>query len=270
MKIKFTTGEMAKFHEISKQTLIYYDKIGLFKPAEIDVKTGYRHYNINQNEKLSVILLLKNIGMSLNEIKDYLKITSTEKRISLLQNQEEMVIEKISLLDKSRVKLNSIITSLKSRVNIVPFESGIKYIDKRFIISEKVAPPFDLYQGELALDKLFKKTKSRDDTDIHEIIFFTEFSDSGEDIFKRVAQEVKNDSEEHLNEGYYAYIYHKGNFEAIKDSRSKLIDEIKKSEFKIAGNAIEKLLLDGLAVADQDQYILEIQIPVTKKQAPMI
>lgn len=41
-------GEMAKMHDISKQTLIYYDTIGLFKPSEKDNETGYRYYRIEQ------------------------------------------------------------------------------------------------------------------------------------------------------------------------------------------------------------------------------
>lgn len=33
---KITISEMAKLHGISRQTLIYYDKIGLFKPESVD------------------------------------------------------------------------------------------------------------------------------------------------------------------------------------------------------------------------------------------
>ena len=33
MKDFFSIGELAGYQKISKQTLIFYDKIGLFKPA---------------------------------------------------------------------------------------------------------------------------------------------------------------------------------------------------------------------------------------------
>ena len=33
MKNMFSIGELAKYQNISKQTLIFYDKIGLFRPA---------------------------------------------------------------------------------------------------------------------------------------------------------------------------------------------------------------------------------------------
>lgn len=36
MKDMFSIGELARYQNISKQTLIFYDKIGLFRPAYVD------------------------------------------------------------------------------------------------------------------------------------------------------------------------------------------------------------------------------------------
>lgn len=36
-------SEMAKLHGITRQTLIHYDSIDLFKPAKVDTN-GYRYY----------------------------------------------------------------------------------------------------------------------------------------------------------------------------------------------------------------------------------
>lgn len=43
METYISVGKMAEMHNISRQTLIYYDKIGLFKPYKVD-KNGYRYY----------------------------------------------------------------------------------------------------------------------------------------------------------------------------------------------------------------------------------
>ena len=56
MKVKFMAGEMARLHNISKQSLLHYDKIGLFKPNKVHSKTGYRYYTLDQFEDLDVIL----------------------------------------------------------------------------------------------------------------------------------------------------------------------------------------------------------------------
>ena len=48
----FSIGELSKLQNISRQTLIFYDKIDLFTPAYIDPENGYRYYNANQLDYL--------------------------------------------------------------------------------------------------------------------------------------------------------------------------------------------------------------------------
>ena len=78
MEIKFMAGEMAKLHGISKQTLLYYDSIGLLKPKEKDKFNKYRYYTLDQFDELDVIICLKTLGLQLKEIKNYLKKTKAE------------------------------------------------------------------------------------------------------------------------------------------------------------------------------------------------
>lgn len=44
----FTIGQFAKMHEINKKTLMWYDEIGLLKPAVVK-ENGYRYYNYQQS-----------------------------------------------------------------------------------------------------------------------------------------------------------------------------------------------------------------------------
>lgn len=43
MSTYISISEMAKLHGITRQTLIHYDSIDLFKPAKVDTN-GYRYY----------------------------------------------------------------------------------------------------------------------------------------------------------------------------------------------------------------------------------
>ena len=44
-KKQFTIGQFAALHQINKKTLMWYDEIGLFRPA-IKKENGYRYYRI--------------------------------------------------------------------------------------------------------------------------------------------------------------------------------------------------------------------------------
>lgn len=266
MKIRFMAGEMAGLHNISKQTLIYYDRIGLFQPEETDKETGYRYYALEQCEDLDVIICLKNLGMPLKEIKDYLQHTTTAERICLLENRESMMRDKIEEIKRVRNRLQNIISSLKNRVNICPFEMGIKRYRKRFIVSDHVAPPFDEYQLEVAIKKLFQNIRERDDTGIHELLVYVETSSLSNALFKMVALQVESDTGQTIAAGDYAYIYHKGTIQALNDSRQKLVDYVEASCYRASTTTtIEKILLDALAVSNHDDYLVEVQIPVVKR-----
>ena len=48
----FTIGQFAALHGINKKTLMWYDEIGLFKPAFIHEENGYRLYSYYQSTEL--------------------------------------------------------------------------------------------------------------------------------------------------------------------------------------------------------------------------
>lgn len=55
----FTIGQFAALHGINKKTLMWYDEIGLFRPAAINPENGYRYYDYHQSPVLETILLLR-------------------------------------------------------------------------------------------------------------------------------------------------------------------------------------------------------------------
>lgn len=64
----YAISEMASLFNVSRQTLIYYDKIGLFKPAVVNEK-GYRFYSPTQIPgSCALICMLRDLGLELDEM----------------------------------------------------------------------------------------------------------------------------------------------------------------------------------------------------------
>ena len=101
-------GQFAKLCHIHKKTLFYYDEIGLFKPQKVD-ENGYRYYSIYQFDKFALISSLKNIGMSLKEIKQYLECDDIQELNTMLFIQQAQIKHKIELLENTREYLNQVI-----------------------------------------------------------------------------------------------------------------------------------------------------------------
>jgi len=63
-----TVSEVSKISGVSIRALHYYDSVGLLKPAEV-TESGYRLYGEKELYRLQTILLYKEIGLSLADIK---------------------------------------------------------------------------------------------------------------------------------------------------------------------------------------------------------
>lgn len=110
----YKIGEFSKLANIPIKTLRYYDEINLFKPKEIDLFSGYRYYSEEQLKDLRIILSLKEVGFSLEEIKknknNYNDELMCHKKTELIAKEKaiEKQIKKIDYL-RSRIKDNKII-----------------------------------------------------------------------------------------------------------------------------------------------------------------
>ena len=61
-------GEMAKLNQVSLKTLRLWQARGLLEPAYVDPWSGYRYYSIEQCATVDVIVQLRDMGFTLDEI----------------------------------------------------------------------------------------------------------------------------------------------------------------------------------------------------------
>jgi MerR family Zn(II)-responsive transcriptional regulator of zntA len=113
MRNYYKIGEVVKKLNINRETIRYYENIGLLTENKRD-KNGYRLYSEDEVEKIEFILMVKSYGFSLKEIKvifdevyeDILgghiegikKIV--EEKIRELQHKIEVLSETKKLLEK--------------------------------------------------------------------------------------------------------------------------------------------------------------------------
>ena len=83
----YTSGELAKLFDLPKQTMFYYDKMGLLTP-EFVAPNGYRYYSTSQYLTLEIILFLRRLDISVPDIKKFLEHRSKEALLALLAEKE--------------------------------------------------------------------------------------------------------------------------------------------------------------------------------------
>jgi len=99
--IKLTTSQFAKIHAINKRTLHYYDTIGLFSPHSKG-DNNYRYYDDSQGIQLEHIRMLKELNMSIKEIKEYLNNPNQADFLRIADTKLKEIDREIRRLKKSK------------------------------------------------------------------------------------------------------------------------------------------------------------------------
>ncbi len=97
-----TVREVSKMTGVTVRSLQYYDKIGLLKPTFVS-ENGYRHYDNNSLIALGKIIILKELGFTLAQIREILKDDNSAvlgSQIELLKLKKEQIERLISLAEK--------------------------------------------------------------------------------------------------------------------------------------------------------------------------
>jgi len=69
----YTAGQLAKVTNVNIQTVRFYDRQGILKPAS-RTEAGYRIYDKEGVKRLNFIIQAKELGFSLKEIKEFLEL----------------------------------------------------------------------------------------------------------------------------------------------------------------------------------------------------
>lgn len=97
----YTIRDLCRISKLSRSTLLYYDALGLLKPAERS-GTNYRYYSEESVLRLSKICLYRDAGVRLADIgaligapeSSDLSLDILEKTLFLLNNEADKIREK--------------------------------------------------------------------------------------------------------------------------------------------------------------------------------
>jgi len=95
--MEYTVNKLAKMAGISTRTLRYYDEFGLLAPHHIN-SSGYRIYGECEVDRLQEILFYRELGMSLEDIKNTLSEPNLQ-RVGILSEHLRALMVKRRLID---------------------------------------------------------------------------------------------------------------------------------------------------------------------------
>lgn len=273
MEDLFSIGELAHYQNISKQTLIYYDKIGLFRPMYTDPNNGYRYYSTEQIDYLDTILIMKKIGFSLQEIKEHMKDHTTANSLVFLRQQLDVIDHKIKELSLIRNRLQNRCEQVEQAFSHRNPEPVVAYLDTVYLLCQDVEQPCGIKEISIATKQCYAQA-FRDDLPI--------FFQSGISVplkhilsghcTKAAMAFVTTDNVDSVKNiktlppGLTVSIYHFGNYyESIGYSYRRLLEYCFTHNLEITSDSYEFCVNDYITSRNEEEFITKIVFYVREK-----
>ena len=265
----FKIGDFSKMSKVTIKALRYYELEGLIKPSYVDEVSGYRYYESSQLLDISRIVSLKQIGLSIDEIKKV--INEKEPLDAILKIKKEQLQNTIFEYNYQLSKINYLLEEKEMKEQIF----------------EKIIPAYYVYYKEGVLKDYseaseFIQKSGMECLELNPNIkcvepdyCFVNYLDGEykeKNIKIRYSQAVikenvpfkENDSIKFMDipETKCICIYHKGAYNELGVSYGKIMKYIEDNKLEIIDFPRE-CYIDGIWNKENiEDWLTEIQVPI--------
>ena len=139
-------GEFARLTRLPVRTLRFYDAVDVLRPAEVDLRTGYRLYGLHQLERARRVILLRRLGLRLDEVRLALTGALAER---------EMLTVARERLERTIVRQSSQLVALRARLAHDELERADTPVGIRLELARWVASVQDRLSSASDVSELF-------------------------------------------------------------------------------------------------------------------
>lgn len=267
MKNYYKINEISNLYNIGKDSLRYYEEIGMLKP-ERDTN-GYRLYSIQDIWKLNIIKDLRNLNMPMEVIKDYLENKTVENTLDIL-NEEIVIINK--KMEQLKVQKNTILSRMKSLKEDAA-ANNIEIIAEVEIEERKVIMLNDTFSRDEEADFLIKKLHKKHEDKLYLLgNNYVGVTMSLSKINQKVYNEYTSvffilDSDDKsfdkvIPKGKYLTLSYRGTYEKTNKFIPLMMDYAKVNNYKVLSDPIELYKIDVHETSNTAEYLTELQMLV--------
>lgn len=260
MKHYYKIGEISKLYNIGADSLRYYEELGILKPAR--GRNNYRMYHIHDLWRLNVIRDLRELGFSMDKIKEYLNNRSLNSTEAMLQEELEVIKERMSSLDILRSNIEERLETIHEAM-IQP--TGI--VEPKKLPARHCHMIHSGYEIDVEMDMLIKQLLNKNSDRLYIIgnnrigsVIPYESAISGHcrhytDVFI-----IDKSGEDILEGGTYLSVSYRGDCAQNADYIPKILEYANEHHLTLSGPFLELLWVDIHQTEAQEEHITELQI----------
>lgn len=267
-KTYLSVGEFSNAADLSRNTLVYYIKIGLIKPAKT-ASNGYKYFLPEQLNEIAFIKYMKNFGISLKQIRQMMDGVTVEDFSQIMENTSNRIHDDISRLKRASAFLDRI----KKHADLInEHEVDVPFYEDLEEDSYYMTPVrFCHSLNDPANAAVLSDFMNFGEEFLPEHLMCCMIPDdklNGENFcmyIRKSFDEKQNPDKSKLIKrpaGRYAVIVHNGGTGTIRDTTVHLLDYIQSTGNKRTGGAfiLSSAGFVNMTDSDENKYIVEIPV----------
>lgn len=264
MKNYYKINEIAQLYGISTDSLRYYERLGILHPRRDT--NGYRLYDLKDMYKLTVIRDLRQLDFPLAKIKDYLEAQCVDHTLSMLQQEQQLLEEKICEIRRRQKLLAERIGSLETTRRAVPGEIKFETLPSR-----KCVRLNQYITRDEEMDFVIKKLQRAHEDQIKELgnqtigaFFSMEHIRKGiANVYHSVFIVLEAGSENwdfELPAGTYASCFYQGSYKQNAVQVNRMMEKLAQKGIRSSQEPFELYEIDNRDTVKEEEFMTEIQV----------
>jgi len=264
MKDYYKISEISKLYNIGPDSLRYYEKLGILSPRRDD--NNYRLYSLRDLYKLNIIKNLRELGMSMKQIKEYLDSQSVSGTMELLHKEQDLLHSRLSELKRRREIIENRIAELNFALSIPTGVFTVKHCARRFCVqlSEHIT-------RDEEMDFLIKKLHTKHADKIQDfgsqtigaLLSMPDLRQGIPNVYTSVFFSFDHEISDYdfiLPAGNYLSYYYQGAYEQNARKVRQALSYADSHSLKLSGQPFEIYTIDNRDTICPEEFLTEIQI----------
>lgn len=260
MKHYYRIGEISQLYNIGPDSLRYYEELGILNPAR--GSNGYRMYDIHDLWRLNVIRDLRELGFSMEKIKDYLNNRN-------LSSTETMLEEELNIIKKKLAKMEALQANIEERLDTIKVAKNqtLGVIEQKHLPTRYCHIIHSGYELDVEMDMLIKQllNKNKDNLYIignNRIGSVIPYQNALKGSYRDYSDVfiIDKSGSIALEAGSYLSVSYCGNCEQNAIYIPQILAYAKQHQFTLAGSFLELLWVDIHQSDQHEEHITELQI----------
>lgn len=253
MKEYYSIGEFSAMFGLNKQTLQFYDAIGLFQPVRRDERNGRRYYAFDQVYRLASIRYMRRLGYSLEQIEDHMASREAEFTLDHLKERSKALRsqwEELLAIETVIQRKIQFVEEALSEIRDIDAISVVRFPERRFI-------PIGVEERLYHHDSFYFYPTIAFYTGCEEKYFgaYLYGADKGQ-AFPSVEQAIV----QAIPAGDYLCCYHKGPYELVPETMRRL--RASRTDLDLSPLTINFNIIDQFIEKNSENYVTHMQVQI--------